>query len=70
MTPQRLIIQALLLAALVTSAGCDRLSTRLSGARFVREVEWAGRGVWLKADTHTHTQFSDGTRSVSEVVEQ
>jgi VanZ family protein len=63
-------IQALWLAALLTSAGCDRLPTSLSGARFTREVEWAGHGLWLKADTHTHTQFSDGSHTVDEVVQQ
>ena len=39
-------------------------------ARFVRRVEWAGQGRWLKADTHLHTNFSDGTHELAEVVDQ
>ncbi|QDU38456.1 putative hydrolase [Maioricimonas rarisocia] len=37
-------------------------------ARFTRQIEWIGKGQWLKADTHLHTKFSDGAHTVSEVV--
>ena len=55
------------LVACLFAAGCTRTADP-SQASFVREVEWAETGVWLKADTHVHTQFSDGGVEVADVV--
>src|SRR5688572_9780874 len=38
-------------------------------ARFSRAIPWAEAGIWLKAETHVHTSFSDG-RSLDAVVDQ
>ena len=34
----------------------------------VTRIPWAGHGVWLKADFHTQTRFTDGAHTVDEVV--
>src|SRR4051794_19680166 len=34
----------------------------------VRKIPWSGGGIWLSADLHTHTKFSDGAHSVADVV--
>ena len=65
--PQRLTVQKLAVAGVV-ALSIGAAHAQPGGARFVREVPWYGSGVWLKADTHTHTRFSDGARTVDEVL--
>lgn len=43
---------------------------RRAQPRFIREIPWATSGVWLKAETHVHTQFSDGGHTVDDVVDR
>lgn len=61
----RFVLVAILAAFLNACQGSDE-----EQARFVRQIEWIGAGVWLKTDTHTHTVFSDGGHTVEEVVAQ
>jgi hypothetical protein len=64
---QRRTVQILtIIGATALSVGAIRAQP--GGAHFVREVPWTGTGVWLKIDTHTHTRFSDGSRTVDEVL--
>ncbi len=36
----------------------------------VQQIPWANQGVWLSADTHTHTKHSDGSHTIKEVAEK
>lgn len=56
------LVAALVLAAAVVLTGQSPAS------RITTALPWAGRGVWLNAELHTHTRFSDGIRTVEDVV--
>lgn len=62
----------ILLGLILTSSGCGQgqAPDPHSQVGFVRQVEWMGKGSWLKADTHMHTKFSDGGHTVEEVIGQ
>src|SRR3954447_365151 len=61
------IVTKVLIVLFLFAAGCAR-PTQRAEASFVRYVDWAETGVWLKADTHVHTQFSDGGVELADVV--
>src|SRR5688572_8484501 len=64
-TATRLVVCSMMVAASFIVGGAFG---QPSGPRFVREISWQGRGVWLKADTHVHTRFSDGKHQLPEVL--
>jgi PHP domain len=65
--PQRRLIRILAMVPVV-ALSLGSAGEQPGSPGFVREVPWSGTGVWLKVDTHTHTRFSDGARTVDEVL--
>lgn len=72
--PHRVIAKWPLRLAVVTTLIVGVLSNQSLIAdpapRFIRRIEWVNQGVWLKADTHIHTTFSDGSYSVAKVIDK
>jgi hypothetical protein len=58
------------IAAIAVAGAALVLWQRQAQPRFDREIGWAGRGVWLKAETHVHSRFSDGGHTVDELVDR
>lgn len=54
--------------ALVAAFAAASLTATQAGSQFVTSIDWEGRGTWLRAELHTHTQFSDGVHPVDTVV--
>lgn len=56
------------LGLLVAVVAASTVWAMQAGPRFVTEIPWNGQGMWLRADLHTHTQFTDGVHSVETLV--
>lgn len=56
----------------VVAAGLALASAACQGStpQLERQLPWAGRGIWLRAETHVHTRFSDGSHTVDEVADR
>ena len=42
---------------------------RARASRFARSLGWAGTGIWLRAETHSHSKFSDGGHTIDELAD-
>jgi hypothetical protein len=62
---RRVLIASVLLAVV---AGV-LVAQRRARPRFERQIPWAGAGVWLRAETHVHSTFSDGSHTIDELAD-
>ena len=68
--PARFVVGRAVIASLLLFAGCrEEADAPPDPARpyFIQRAAWAETGVWLKADLHVHSRFSDGSLSIAEL---
>ena len=67
-------VSIVLSSALPVLMGCGQEPVSVPAPRpsahLSRRVNWIGQGIWLKADTHTHTNYSDASHPLSEVADR
>ena len=68
-SPTRRIVLGATLAIVVGLAVVAAVQSTRSRPRFIRQIAWADNGIWLKAETHTQTKFSDGGHTVDELAD-
>ncbi len=56
----------LTLAAACLTTACS-LGEAQAPARITNAIPWAGQGVWLKSDFHSHSRLSDGSHTIEEI---
>lgn len=64
-------VKVVIAATLVVGASCGIDAFPQPGAAFVRQHDWdVASSVWLKIDTHIHSNFSDGSWTIEALVDE
>lgn len=66
-TPAMTLLLAM--GLILLEAGCTE-EVAPPQAQFVVQIPWAEKGVWLKADLHAHSRFSDGSVDCGKLVDE